>query len=134
MTDRVDINSDLGESWGAYTMGDDAAMLEIVSTANVACGFHGGDPDVMARTVELAKANGVAIGAHPGFLDLWGFGRRQIRGDSPSTTRNMLVYQIAALVGMARAGGHASPTSRPTAASATWRRSSARWPTPSSRR
>ena len=83
MTDRVDINSDLGESWGAYTMGDDAAMLEIVSTANVACGFHGGDPDVMARTVELAKANGVAIGAHPGFLDLWGFGRRQIRGDSP---------------------------------------------------
>ena len=107
MTDRVDINSDLGESWGAYTMGDDAAMLEIVSTANVACGFHGGDPDVMARTVSLAKANGVAIGAHPGFLDLWGFGRRQIRGDSPSTTRNMLVYQIAALTGMARAGGHA---------------------------
>lgn len=106
MTDRVDINSDLGESWGAYVMGDDAAMLEVVSTANVACGFHGGDPDVLARTVALAKRNGVAVGAHPGFLDLWGFGRRQIRGDSPETIRNMLVYQIAAMAGMARAGGH----------------------------
>ena len=83
MTDRVDLNSDLGESWGAYTMGEDAAMLEIVSTANVACGFHGGDPDVMATTVARAKANGVAIGAHPGFMDLWGFGRRPIVGDSP---------------------------------------------------
>lgn len=108
MTDRVDINSDLGESWGAYTMGDDAAMLQIVSTANVACGFHGGDPDVLARTVDLARRNGVAIGAHPGFLDLWGFGRRQIHGDSPETTRNMLVYQIAAMTGMAQAGGHAA--------------------------
>lgn len=106
MTDRVDLNSDLGESWGAYTMGEDAAMLEIVSTANVACGFHGGDPDVMAKTVALAKANGVAIGAHPGFMDLWGFGRRQIRGDSPDSIRNMLVYQIAALAGMAKAGGY----------------------------
>ena len=105
MTDRVDLNSDLGESWGAYTMGEDAAMLEIVSTANVACGFHGGDPDVMAKTVALAKANGVAIGAHPGFMDLWGFGRRQIRGDSPDSIRNMLVYQIAALAGWAKAGG-----------------------------
>lgn len=107
MTDRVDLNSDLGESWGAYTMGEDAAMLEIVSTANVACGFHGGDPDVMATTVARAKANGVAIGAHPGFMDLWGFGRRPILGDSPETTRNMIVYQIAALAGMATAGGHA---------------------------
>lgn len=107
MTNRIDLNSDLGESWGAYTMGEDSAMLEIVSTANVACGFHGGDPDVMANTVSLAKANDVAIGAHPGFLDLWGFGRRQIRGDSPDSIRNMIVYQISALAGMAAAGGHA---------------------------
>ncbi len=106
MIDRVDINSDLGEGWGAYTMGDDAAMLEIVSTANLACGFHGGDPDVIDRSVSLARERGVAIGAHPGFLDLWGFGRRQIHGDPPETIRNMLLYQISALAGMARIAGH----------------------------
>jgi UPF0271 protein len=106
VTDRVDINSDLGESWGAWTMGDDPAMLEIVTSANLACGFHGGDPDVMARSIALARQGGVAIGAHPGFNDLAGFGRRQIVGDSPETLRNMLLYQIAALAGMAAALGH----------------------------
>lgn len=104
--DRVDINSDLGESWGPWSMGDDAAMLEIATSANLACGFHGGDPDVMARCIALAKKGGVAIGAHPGFNDLIGFGRRQIIGDSPETLKNMVLYQIAALAGMARAGGH----------------------------
>lgn len=107
MITRVDLNSDLGESWGAYTMGNDPAMLEIVSSANVACGFHAGDPVVMANTVALAKANGVALGAHPGFLDLWGFGRRPIHGDSPESLANMIAYQIGALMGMATAGGHA---------------------------
>ena len=106
MIDRVDINSDLGESWGAWTMGDDPAMLEIVTSANLACGFHGGDPDVMARSIARARQGGVAIGAHPGFNDLVGFGRRQIVGDSPETLRNMLLYQIAALAGMAGAFGH----------------------------
>lgn len=106
MIDRVDLNSDLGESWGVYAMGDDPAMLEIVSSANVACGFHAGDPDVMARTIELAKTNGVAIGAHPGFLDLWGFGRRPIHGDSPETLEHAITYQVGALMGMAAAGGH----------------------------
>lgn len=107
MIDRIDINSDLGESWGAYTMGDDAAMLEIVTSANLACGFHGGDPDVMARSVALAKERGVAIGAHPGFFDLYGFGRRQIVGDSPESLKNQVLYQLSALAGMARIGGHA---------------------------
>ena len=77
---EVDLNSDLGESFGAWTMGDDAAMLDVVTSANVACGFHAGDPDTMLKTVENAKARGVAIGAHPGFHDLQGFGRRQIQG------------------------------------------------------
>lgn len=106
MLDRIDINSDLGEGWGAYSIGDDAAMLEVVTTANLACGFHGGDPDVMARSVALAKERGVAVGAHPGFNDLWGFGRRVIRGDSPASLRNHILYQISALAGMARAEGH----------------------------
>lgn len=106
MIDRVDLNADLGESWGAYSMGDDAAMLDLVTTANLACGFHGGDPDVIARSIRIAKQKGVAIGAHPGLLDLWGFGRRVIIGDSPETTRNMLHYQISALCGMAQIAGH----------------------------
>lgn len=106
MIDRVDINSDLGESWGAYSIGDDSSMLDIVTSANLACGFHGGDPDVMAQTVALAKTGGVAIGAHPGFFDLFGFGRRKIIGDSPATLRNQIIYQVAALSGIARAGDH----------------------------
>ncbi len=74
----VDLNSDLGEGFGSYVCGDDAAMLGLVSSANVACGFHAGDPEIMAATFRLAKENGVAVGAHPGFPDLWGFGRRRI--------------------------------------------------------
>ena len=72
----IDLNADCGESYGPWTMGDDAAILEIVTTANIACGFHAGDPDTMAATLEIAKANGVAVGAHPGFDDKPGFGRR----------------------------------------------------------
>jgi len=102
----IDLNCDLGESFGAYTIGDDAAMLEIVTTANVACGFHGGDPLVMHRTVELAKARGIAIGAHPSFLDLWGFGRRPILGDTPDEVGRFVAYQVGALQGIAAAAGH----------------------------
>jgi len=105
--DRIDINSDLGESWGAYTIGNDAAILDIVTSANLACGFHGGDPDVMARSVALARERSVAIGAHPGFFDLYGFGRRQIVGDTPGSLKNQILYQISALAGMARIGRHA---------------------------
>ena len=81
--DVIDLNCDMGESFGAWTMGSDAEMLKIVSSANVACGFHGGDPLVMFETVTRAKENDVGIGAHPSFFDVWGFGRRQIQGEKP---------------------------------------------------
>ncbi|MDX2104364.1 MAG: 5-oxoprolinase subunit PxpA [Alphaproteobacteria bacterium] len=102
---RIDLNSDLGESFGAWTMGNDEAMLSIVTSANVACGFHAGDPVVMASTLALAQQKGVAVGAHPGFLDLWGFGRRVIRGDSPSDIEAMVAYQIGALQALAARAG-----------------------------
>ena len=74
----IDLNSDMGESFGHYALGNDEALLDVVSSANVACGFHAGDPRVMRRTVEVARAKGVGIGAHPGYLDLVGFGRREM--------------------------------------------------------
>ena len=76
----IDINCDMGEGYGVYSLGDDVEMLKIVTSANIACGFHAGDPLVMHRTLTEAKSNAVAAGAHPGFLDLWGFGRRPIPG------------------------------------------------------
>jgi UPF0271 protein len=106
MSRVIDLNCDMGESFGVYTMGDDAAMLAIVSSANVACGFHAGDPLVMYETVARARANGVGAGAHPSFFDLWGFGRRMIQGEKPADVEKMVVYQIGALQGIARAVGH----------------------------
>mgnify|MGYP005835787653 FL=1 len=106
MQASVDLNADLGESFGAWKMGEDEAMLDIVTSANVACGFHAGDPLVMWRTCELAKARGVAIGAHPSFLDLWGFGRRPIQGERPEDILRQCVYQIGALRAVAAAAGH----------------------------
>jgi UPF0271 protein len=103
---QIDLNADMGESFGAWTMGDDNAMLSIVSSANVACGWHAGDPMVMFRTVETAKRNGVAIGAHPSFNDLAGFGRRVIHGDSMSDIEKMVAYQIGALQAIATMAGH----------------------------
>ena len=103
---QVDLNSDLGESFGAWRMGDDAAMLDIVTSANVACGFHAGDPDEMRATVERAKARGVAIGAHPGYHDLQGFGRRQILGLTAREIEAMVAYQIGALQATAALAGH----------------------------
>ncbi len=106
MKGPINLNADLGESFGAWSMGEDAAMLEVVNSANVACGFHAGDPLVMSRTVATAKRNGVSVGAHPGFPDLQGFGRRRM--DIPADElAAMLIYQIGALVGVARAEGHA---------------------------
>jgi 5-oxoprolinase (ATP-hydrolysing) subunit A len=103
---RIDLNSDMGESYGAWALGDDAAMLAIVTSANVACGFHGGDWNVMHETARVAKANGVAIGAHPSFNDRDGFGRRVIRGDSMAEIERMVAYQIGALQALAHMAGH----------------------------
>ena len=104
MTLSVDLNADMGESFGPWTMGEDAALLDIVTSANIACGFHAGDPDVMARTMALAAEKGVGIGAHPGFDDLQGFGRRRIKLPH-ETLANLVRYQVAAAVGMASAAG-----------------------------
>jgi 5-oxoprolinase (ATP-hydrolysing) subunit A len=103
---RIDLNSDMGEGYGAWGMGDDAAMLGIVTSANVACGWHAGDPMVMHKTASLAKQNGVAIGAHPSFNDRDGFGRRVIRGDSMADIEKMIAYQIGALQAIATMAGH----------------------------
>ncbi|BAD60506.1 LamB/YcsF family protein [Nocardia farcinica] len=100
----LDLNSDLGEGFGSWTMGDDAAMLDLVTSANIACGFHAGDPSIMRRTCALAAERGVRIGAHVGHRDLVGFGRRRIEID-PADLRDEVLYQIGALDGFARAAG-----------------------------
>jgi 5-oxoprolinase (ATP-hydrolysing) subunit A len=101
---RIDLNADVGESFGAYTIGDDAAVLRSVTSANVAAGFHGGDPTVLRRTLALARELGVAVGAHPSFPDLAGFGRRDV-AMSPRDAEDLVLYQIAAVAGVARAEG-----------------------------
>jgi UPF0271 protein len=100
----IDLNCDLGESFGAWTMGEDEAVLPHVSSANVACGFHAGDPTVMRRTVALAKARGVAVGAHVSLPDLQGFGRREMKV-SPEEAYDFTLYQVGALAAIARAQG-----------------------------
>ena len=104
MTARVDVNADLGESYGVYRIGNDDEMLNYVSSVNIACGFHAGDAGVMNRTVRAAVDRNVAIGAHPGFPDLIGFGRRDIHA-SPSEVYDMVVYQICALQAFVSARG-----------------------------
>lgn len=104
MTVQVNINADMAEGFGAYDIGDDDAILDIIGSANIACGFHAGDPSVMRRVVERAVQRGVSIGAHPGFNDLWGFGRRQIHM-RPEDLENMIAYQIGALQAMASYAG-----------------------------
>lgn len=104
MTITVNLNADLGEGFGAYAMGDDEAMLGIVASANVACGFHAGDPVVMTRTVRKAVAKGVSLGAHPAYPDLQGFGRRPMRL-SAAEVEAMTAYQIGALMGVAATCG-----------------------------
>lgn len=105
MSTEVNINADLGESYGAYTIGNDGAILKIVSSANVACGFHAGDPTVMMDTVALAKENGVSIGYHPGFPDLQGFGRRPMTIPARDLSA-LITYQIGALQAMAASNGY----------------------------
>jgi len=101
---HVDLNADMGESFGPWVMGQDAALLEVVTSANVACGMHAGDPEVMAATMAQAAARGVGIGAHPGFADLQGFGRRRMHLPD-KTLRALVQYQIGAAEGIARAAG-----------------------------
>ena len=101
---RIDINSDMGESFGVYTLGHDAGLMASITSANVACGFHAGDPSVMRRTVRMARDAGVAVGAHPGFPDLVGFGRRDLHV-TPQEAEDFIVDQIGALAGVCAAEG-----------------------------
>lgn len=104
MTSSVDLNADMGESFGRWTLGEDAALLDVVTSANIACGFHAGDPDVMAATIRAAAARGVGIGAHPGFADLQGFGRRRMSLPDAALA-HLVQYQLGAAQAMARACG-----------------------------
>ncbi len=101
---RIDLNSDLGESFGAYTIGHDSEVLKYVSSANIACGMHGGDPFVMHKTVRLAIERGAAMGAHPGFMDLNGFGRRKM-DIRPEEAYDLVLYQVGALGAFIHAEG-----------------------------
>jgi UPF0271 protein len=101
----VDLNADLGEGFGRYECGDDDAMLSIVTSANVACGAHAGDSEIMARTFRIAKDRRVAVGAHPGFPDLWGFGRRRM-AFAPGEVERLVAYQLGAAQSLAVYSGH----------------------------
>ncbi len=103
---QVDLNADLGEGFGPWKMGDDAALLGIVTTANVACGFHAGDPETMRRTVAEARARGVAVGAHPGYADLAGFGRRAMPGTTAQEIEALVAVQIGALAAICALEDH----------------------------
>jgi UPF0271 protein len=101
MSVQVDLNCDMGESFGAYSIGADEAMMPLITSANIACGFHAGDPQVMIRTVQLAKQHGVSIGAHPGFRDLVGFGRREMNCTADELYADVL-YQVGAMAAVCR--------------------------------
>jgi UPF0271 protein len=101
---RVDLTADVGESYGAYVIGDDEALFASLTSASIAAGFHAGDPRVLRRTVRLARRHGVSIGAHPGFPDLAGFGRREMHL-SPDEAEDLVLYQIAAVAGVAQSEG-----------------------------
>lgn len=101
---KIDLNCDLGESFGRYNLGEDAAMMALITSANIACGFHAGDPDVMACTVALAREHGVNIGAHPGYPDLQGFGRRRL-DLTPQEIVHALIYQLGALQAFVKIAG-----------------------------
>jgi 5-oxoprolinase (ATP-hydrolysing) subunit A len=104
MRTTIDINCDMGESYGAWKIGADAELMPLISSANIACGFHGGDPATIRATVKLAVDHGVAIGAHPSLPDLQGFGRRVMK-ISPQDMYDLVVYQAGAVEGFARAAG-----------------------------
>jgi len=101
---KIDINCDLGESYGAFKVGNDEKIMPHITSANIACGFHAGDPMTMAQTVNLAKKHNVAVGAHPGYPDLLGFGRREMQL-TPEEVKNYTIYQTSALQGFAKTAG-----------------------------
>ncbi len=101
---RLDLNADVGESFGAYKLGQDALLMPVITSANIACGFHAGDPGIMRETVALARRHGVAVGVHPGLPDLVGFGRREMRA-TDREVEDLVVYQIGALAAVAAAQG-----------------------------
>lgn len=104
MKHQIDLNSDLGEGFGRYVLGQDEAILGYVTSANIACGYHAGDHNVMRQTIRIAARHGVGVGAHPGLPDLLGFGRRNIAVD-PEDVYNMVIYQIGALAAFAHVEG-----------------------------
>ncbi|RKD76416.1 UPF0271 protein [Sinobaca qinghaiensis] len=112
MEHYIDLNCDLGESFGPYVLGNDEEVLKEITSANIACGYHAGDYRVMAQTVKQAAAAGVAAGAHPGFQDLQGFGRREIQ-TSPEDVYQLTVYQVSALQGFCRIEGTAMQHVKP---------------------
>jgi len=101
---RLDLNADVGESFGEYKLGQDGLLMPSITSASIACGFHAGDPGVMRETISLAQQHGVAVGAHPSFPDLVGFGRREMRA-TPREVEDFVVYQIGALAAVAAAAG-----------------------------
>jgi 5-oxoprolinase (ATP-hydrolysing) subunit A len=101
---RIDLNADVGESYGPWQLGDDEAVIAVVTSVNIACGGHAGDPPVMRRTIRLAQASGAAVGAHPGFADMQGFGRREMRL-SAAEIEDLVLAQVGALAACARAEG-----------------------------
>lgn len=103
---QIDLNSDLGEGFGPWNMGDDATMMDIVTSANIACGFHAGDPDIMRRMAQTAKAKRVAAGAHPGYRDLIGFGRRAMPGVTENEIETLVAYQVGAFQSVCALAGH----------------------------
>ena len=104
MNKKVDLNSDLGESFGAYKIGNDENVIPLITSANVACGWHAGDSLVMQKTVSLCKGAGIAVGAHPGYPDLMGFGRRAL-SVTPAEMKSYIMYQVGALQTFLRADG-----------------------------
>ena len=104
MSKIINLNADIAEGWGAYDIGNDAELMKIIKSASVACGFHAGDPNTMHRLCQMAKEHGVSVGVHPGFNDLWGFGRRRIQM-RPVDLEYMVAYQIGALQAMASYAG-----------------------------
>ena len=104
MKHQIDINCDLGESYGAFKVGNDEKIMPHITSANIACGFHAGDPMTMAQAINLAKKHNVAIGAHPGYPDLLGFGRREMQL-TLEEVKNYMIYQVSALQGFARTAG-----------------------------
>ena len=101
---RIDLNADIGESFGIYTIGHDGLLLRSITSGSIACGFHAGDPSVMRQTVRAASRAGVSIGAHPGFPDLIGFGRREMKVE-PREVADLVLYQVGAIHAMAKAEG-----------------------------